>query len=68
MKDIFSQIKIFQNHPNEDAYIIKGGSLYSIQLNKDVLSTKLITDQLPEKEFIKYIQIDKLKNSIAFFR
>jgi len=63
-KDIFSQIKIFQNHPNEDAYIIKGTSLYSIQLNKDVLSTKLITDQLPEKEFINYIQIDKLTNTI----
>ncbi len=63
-KDVFSQINIFQNHPNEDVYIIKGTKLYSIELNNGFITTNLITDQLPEKEFIKYIQIDKITKTI----
>jgi signal transduction histidine kinase len=63
-KDVFSQINIFQNHPNEDVYIIKGTKLYSIELNNGFIATNLITDQLPEREFVKYIQIDKITKTI----
>ena len=33
-------------------------------LENDSIQFKLITDQLPNKEFIKYVQIDHLTNTI----
>lgn len=63
-KNIFSQINIFQNHPNEPVYIIKESSLYKLKIVNNQFKTELITNQLPEKEFIKYIQVDQLTNTI----
>ncbi len=63
-KNIYTQITIFQNHPNEQVYLIKGSSLFKLIIKNGSLSTELITDQLPQQEFIKYIQIDKLTSTI----
>ncbi len=63
-KNVFSQINIFQNHPNEPVYIVKGNSLFKLVLINNELITELITNQLPEKEFIKYVQMDPLTSTI----
>ena len=61
---IFSIIKVFQNHPNEPVYIVTGPKLYILIYVNNEIKLKLITDQLPKNEFIKYVQIDNITNTI----
>ena len=58
------QFDIIQNNSNEDVYVIIGGKLYKLVLNNGILVAILITNQIPDKEFVKFIQIDKLTNII----
>ena len=62
--NIFSKIKVFQNHPNEPVYIVTGPKLYILIYVNNEIKLKLITDQLPKNEFIKYVQIDNITNTI----
>lgn len=62
--NIFSKIKVFQNHPNEPVYIVAGPKLYILIYVNNEIKLKLITDQLPKNEFIKYVQIDNITNTI----
>ena len=62
--NIFSIIKVFQNHPNEPVYIVTGPKLYILIYVNNEIKLKLITDQLPKNEFIKYVQIDNITNTI----
>ena len=64
VKNIFTKVKIFQNHPSETAYLVQGEKLYSIIYENFKLKFNLITDQLPKNEFIKYVQIDNVTNAI----
>ena len=62
--NIFSKIKVFQNHPKEPVYIVTGAKLYILIYVNNEIKLKLITDQLPKNEFIKYVQIDNITNTI----
>ena len=63
-KNIFSKIKIIQNHPNEPVYLVAGVKLFTLDYINDKIVLNLITDQLPKNELIKYIQIDNVTNAI----
>jgi signal transduction histidine kinase len=63
-KNIFSKIKVFQNHSNESVYILNGEKLFLLTLINNQIKVNLITDQLPKNEFIKYVQIDNVTNVI----
>ena len=58
------QIHIFQNHPSEPVYLTFGQKLYIIKQIGNRLKFDLITDQLPDIDFIKYIQIDNETSTI----
>ena len=62
--NIFSKIKVFQNHPNEPVYIVTGAKLYILIYVNNEIKLKLIKDQIPKNEFIKYVQIDNITNTI----
>ena len=55
---------ILQNHIKEDVFLIIGSKLYKIIIKNGQIFPSLITNQIPDKEFIKYIQIDKLTKTI----
>ena len=57
-KNAFSQVKLFQTHPNEPVYLIASNKLYNIEYVNNKLKLNIITDQVPINEFVKYIQID----------
>jgi signal transduction histidine kinase len=58
------QFDIIQNNTNEDVYVIIGSKLYKLLSDKGILASTLITNQIPDKEFVRFIQIDKLTNTI----
>ena len=57
-KNAFSQVKLFQTHPNEPVYLIASNKLYNIEYVNNKLKLNIITNQVPINEFVKYIQID----------
>lgn len=63
-KNIFWKIKIFQNDANAPVYLVAGEKIFLVTINENKVSLNLITDQLPKNEFIKYIQVDSLTNTI----
>ena len=63
-KFIFGKIKFFQNHPKAPVYLVAGEKLYLVDFINNKVILKLITDQLPKNEFIKYIQIDDVTKAI----
>ena len=63
-KNVFSRLRVFQNHPNEPVYLISGSKLFSLSYQNNQIILYLITDQLPTNEFIKYVQIDNVTNTI----
>ena len=63
-KNINFQFKVFQNHPSEPVYLTYGKQLYKINQVNNQLTFELITDQLPDIDFIKYIQVDIVTNTI----
>lgn len=62
--NVFGKVKIFQSNPNDPVYLVTGEKLFILTYNNNSIHFKLITDQLPNKEFIKYVQIDHLTNTI----
>jgi signal transduction histidine kinase len=63
-KNTFSQIKVFQSHPKEPAYLLASNQLFKVDLVNDKIQLNLISNQVPINEFIKYVQIDNLTNTI----
>jgi signal transduction histidine kinase len=63
-KNIFGKIKIFQNHAKAPVYLVSGEKIFLLTFLNDKIQLNLITDQLPKNEFIKYIQVDNLTNTI----
>jgi signal transduction histidine kinase len=63
-KNVFSRLRVFQNHPNEPVYLISGTKLFNLSYQNNQILLHLITDQLPVNEFIKYVQIDNVTNTI----
>ncbi len=59
-----SQIQVYQNHPSEPVYMIIDRSLFTVNSNNGKLFFNLITNQLPKDELVKYIQLDKITNTI----
>jgi signal transduction histidine kinase len=59
-----STVKIFQNNPNEEVYVLIGTNLYILNFDKQKVILSLITDELPKFEFIRQIQVDELTNTI----
>ena len=57
-------IKVFQNHPSEPAFVIIENKLLQLDLVDQQIIPRLITDEIPFKEIIKYIQIDALTKTI----
>lgn len=60
----FTSLKIFQNHPREQVYLLNGTSLYSLRIDNNKVVLNLITDEIPKFEFIKQIQVDDINNTI----
>jgi len=63
-KNALTQFNIIQNYTNEAIYVIIGSKLFKLTEKNNQFSFILITNQIPEKEFVKYIQIDDLTNTI----
>jgi signal transduction histidine kinase len=63
-KNAFTQIKVFQNNRKDPAYLLASNKLFKIEYANLQLQLKLITDQCPTNEFVKYIQIDNLTSTI----
>lgn len=63
-KNIFGKVKTFQNHATSPVYLVSGEKLYLLSINNNQVRLNLITDQLPKNEFIKYVQIDNVTNTI----
>jgi signal transduction histidine kinase len=61
---IGDQVKIFQNKANDPAYLMHGEKIYSILLENNAIHFEIITDQLPNKEYVRYLQIDTLSHTI----
>ena len=64
LKNNINNFKIFQNHPKESVYLVIGEKLFTIKYVNNNLTFNLITDKLPKNEFINYIQIDNVTNTI----
>jgi signal transduction histidine kinase len=63
-KNALTQFNIIQNYTNEAIYVIIGSKLFKLTEMNNQFGFVLITNQIPEKEFVKYIQIDDLTNTI----
>jgi signal transduction histidine kinase len=51
-------IKIFQNHPTEPAFLILDTKLFQLEWVNQQIIPRLITDNIPVNEIIKYVQMD----------
>ena len=51
-------IKIFQNHPTEPAFLILDTKLFQLEWVNQQIIPRLITDNIPLNEIIKYVQMD----------
>ena len=60
------QLKVFQNSPSDQVYILLGTRLYSLDFFNESFSLKLIMNQIPIHEFIRYLQIDKFTQTFYF--
>lgn len=58
------KITIFQNHPKKEVYALKGTKLFLVKKNVKDFELELITSEIPKYEFIRYIQIDHLTNTL----
>jgi signal transduction histidine kinase len=63
-KNVLTQANIIQNYSNDAIYVIIGSKLFKLIEKNNQFDFVLITNQLPENEFVKYIQIDDLTNTI----
>ena len=51
-------IKVFQNHPTEPAFLILDNKLFQLEWVNQQIIPRLITDNIPVNEIIKYVQMD----------
>jgi len=58
------KITIFQNHPNQEVYALMGTRLFILKRNEKDFKLELITDEIPKYEFIRFIQVDHLTNTL----
>ena len=58
-----SELKIFQNGIDE-AFVLNANKLFKVSIEQDKLIFSLVTDQLPNNEFIRYLQVDELTKTI----
>ncbi len=63
IKNNNKRLKIFRNS-KDDIFLLNHNLLYSIQLISNKIEFKLITDQVPITEDIRYFKFDKLTQSI----
>ena len=57
-------IKIFQNHPTEPAFLILDTKLFQLEWVNQQIIPRLITDNIPVNEIIKYVQKDAVTKTI----
>jgi signal transduction histidine kinase len=61
---IGKDIKIFQDLPMDDVFIIIDKKLYRISLIDNNFSFELVLDNLPISEYYKFVQFDKITQTI----
>jgi signal transduction histidine kinase len=57
-------VKVFQDLPLEDAYIIIANKVFRISYDNNKINFELLVDALPFNEYYKFIQFDKATQSI----
>ncbi len=65
-KIINQNLRVFQNQPNEDVYILNGTNLHTMSFKNNQLQISLVTNEIPKFEFIRQLQIDKKTGTIYF--
>lgn len=63
-KNAFSQVKVYQSHPKEPVFLLASNKLFKVDFVNYKIQLKLISNQVPINEFVKYIQIDNITNTI----
>ena len=61
---IGKDVKVFQDLPMDDVFIIIDKKLYRISLNDNNFSFELVLNNLPISEFYKFFQFDKITKTI----
>ena len=61
---IDKDVKVFQDLPIDDVFIITGQKLYRISLIGNNFSFELVLNNLPISEFYKFFQFDKITKTI----
>ena len=61
---IGKDIKVFQDLPMDDVFIIIDQKLYRISLIDNNFSFELVLDNLPISEYYKFVQFDKITQTI----
>jgi signal transduction histidine kinase len=61
---ISTDVKVFQDLPMDDVFIIIDKKLYRISLNDNNFSFELVLDNLPTSEYYKFFQFDKITKTI----
>jgi len=57
-------IKVFQNHPSEPAFLIFENKLFQLDWVDQQIKPRFITDKIPLKEIIRYVQMDIITKTI----
>ena len=57
-------IKVFQNHPSEPAFLIFENKLFQLDWVNEQITPRLITDKIPVNEIIRYVQMDMITKTI----
>ena len=57
-------IKVFQNHPSEPAFLILENKLFQLDWVDQRISPRFITDKIPVNEIIRYVQMDMITKTI----
>jgi signal transduction histidine kinase len=57
-------IRIFQNHPIEPAFLIFDTNLFKLEWVDQQIIPRLITDKIPVNEIVKYVQMDGVTKTI----
>lgn len=51
-------VRVFQNHSDEDVFILNGTVLYILKFIDNQFIFELVTNEIPKYEFIRHLQID----------
>ncbi|MBP5999345.1 MAG: HAMP domain-containing histidine kinase [Sediminibacterium sp.] len=62
---IYNQnLRVFQDQPNDDVFILNGTVLQKLMLHNNQLKIDVVTNDIPKFEFIRQLQIDKKTGTI----